>query len=208
MKRITKDKSDKIKSETANTRQTRSRKQINTKNSKLNKNESTETKKHKNAEIKPEPPLETKIKEPVDESIIPTKSLKTKREHATVKYESDIKEEKESPKKEKWEPPNWQQVLGNLREMRKNHDAPVDNMGCDKCMDESAPALTMRFQALVSLMLSSQTKDQVTHAAMQRLIAHGLTVANILETSDEKLGELIYPVGFWKVLCLLFIGFE
>lgn len=48
-------------------------------------------------------------------------------------------------------------------------------------------------------MLSSQTKDQVTYAAMERLRKHGLTVQKILEIPDEKLGELIYPVGFWKV---------
>lgn len=48
-------------------------------------------------------------------------------------------------------------------------------------------------------MLSSQTRDEVTHAASQRLIEHGLTVDNILNTSDEKIGELIYPAGFWKV---------
>lgn len=52
---------------------------------------------------------------------------------------------------------------------------------------------------LVSLMLSSQTKDQVTAAAMQKLRAHGCTVENILATDDEKLGKLIYPVGFWRV---------
>lgn len=56
----------------------------------------------------------------------------------------------------------------------------------------------MRFQALISLMLSSQTKDQITHAAMQKLITHGLTVQNILETPDKKIEELIYPVSFWK----------
>ena len=33
---------------------------------------------------------------------------------------------------------------------------------------------------------------------MTRLKDHGLTIDNILATSDEKLGELIYPVGFWK----------
>lgn len=49
-------------------------------------------------------------------------------------------------------------------------------------------------------MLSSQTRDEVTHAASQRLIEHGLTVDNILNTPDEKIGELIYPAGFWKVL--------
>ena len=48
-------------------------------------------------------------------------------------------------------------------------------------------------------MLSSQTKDQVTHAAMGRLKKHGLTVENVLNTDDETFGKLIYPVGFWKV---------
>ena len=48
-------------------------------------------------------------------------------------------------------------------------------------------------------MLSSQTKDEVNFAAMQRLRCHGLTVDSILEMSDKTLGELIYPVGFWKV---------
>lgn len=49
-------------------------------------------------------------------------------------------------------------------------------------------------------MLSSQTKDQVTFAAMERLIARGCcTVDGILALSDEELGKLIYPVGFWKV---------
>lgn len=57
-----------------------------------------------------------------------------------------------------------------------------------------------RFQVLVSLMLSSQTRDQVTAAAMQKLRAHGCTVENILTTDDEALGKLIYPVGFWRVM--------
>ena len=59
----------------------------------------------------------------------------------------------------------------------------------------------MRFHCLVSLMLSSQTKDQVNAAAMVRLKDHGLTVSNILKTDDKQLGELIYPVGFWRVSC-------
>lgn len=56
-----------------------------------------------------------------------------------------------------------------------------------------------RYQALLSLMLSSQTKDQVTAGAMQRLRARGLTVDSILQTDDRTLGTLIYPVGFWRV---------
>lgn len=64
-----------------------------------------------------------------------------------------------------------------------------------------------RFQVLVSLMLSSQTKDQVTAAAMQKLRAHGCTVENILNTDDKRLGELIYPVGFWRVTPVSFLPF-
>lgn len=56
-----------------------------------------------------------------------------------------------------------------------------------------------RYQVLLSLMLSSQTKDQVTAGAMQRLRARGLTVDSILQTDDSTLGTLIYPVGFWRV---------
>ena len=35
-------------------------------------------------------------------------------------------------------------------------------------------------------------------AAMQRLRSHGLTVDSILEMDDKTLGDLIYPVGFWR----------
>jgi len=57
-----------------------------------------------------------------------------------------------------------------------------------------------RYQVLLSLMLSSQTKDQITSAAVARLRAHGCNIDKILATPDKKLGELIYPVGFWKVI--------
>lgn len=56
-------------------------------------------------------------------------------------------------------------------------------------------------------MLSSQTKDQITHAAMLRLREHGCTLPNIITTSEEDLGKLIYPVSFWRVLqhCIIII---
>lgn len=57
-------------------------------------------------------------------------------------------------------------------------------------------------------MLSSQTKDEVNYSAMHRLKLHGLTIDNILETSDELLGKLIYPVGFWNVIILYIIYFN
>lgn len=53
-----------------------------------------------------------------------------------------------------------------IKSMRQGADAPVDLMGCHTCADRNADPKTFRFQTLVALMLSSQTKDQVTSAAM------------------------------------------
>jgi len=97
-----------------------------------------------------------------------------------------------------YEPENWNLVYNNILEMRKDLTAPVDSMGCERAHDENAEPKVQRFQCLVSLMLSSQTKDEVNFAAMTRLKDHGLTVENLLQTNDDKLGKLIYPVGFWK----------
>ncbi|XP_067859567.1 endonuclease III-like protein 1 [Heptranchias perlo] len=98
----------------------------------------------------------------------------------------------------KWEPKDWKEQLDNIREMRKGRDAPVDHMGAEQCFDKTAAPEVMRYQVLLSLMLSSQTKDHVTFAAMKQLRDHGLTVENILKMEDKTLGELIYPVGFWR----------
>lgn len=56
-----------------------------------------------------------------------------------------------------------------------------------------------RYQVLLALMLSSQTKDQVTSAAMLRLRQRGLSVDSVLQMDEETLGQIIYPVGFWRV---------
>ncbi|KAK7003298.1 endonuclease III-like protein 1 [Biomphalaria glabrata] len=108
-------------------------------------------------------------------------------------YQNDVCESKSS-----WRPYQWLEQLSNIREMRKSRDAPVDTMGCDVISDSKAPPKDYRYQVLLSLMLSSQTKDQVTSAAMGRLREHGCNVSNILSTSDDVLGQLIYPAGFWK----------
>lgn len=62
-----------------------------------------------------------------------------------------------------------------------------------------------RYQALVSLMLKSHTKEPVLKAAMERLLHHGCTVAKILETPKEKLEELLKPVIFYKVSIEIFL---
>ncbi|KAH9498386.1 hypothetical protein Btru_008142, partial [Bulinus truncatus] len=103
-----------------------------------------------------------------------------------------------SQNKSEWQPPKWLEQLRNITEMRKSRDAPVDTMGCDVISDSNASPEVFRYQVLLSLMLSSQTKDQVTSAAMGRLREHGCNISHILSTSDDVLGQLIYPAGFWK----------
>ncbi|KAE9538094.1 hypothetical protein AGLY_006066 [Aphis glycines] len=116
-----------------------------------------------------------------------------KRRHLTIKSDAN-----ENNSNSDWKPPNWEKTLDNIRKMRKDNVAPVDNMGCDQAADLNESPEVIRYHVLISLMLSSQTKDEVNFAAMQRLKQHGLTVDKILEISDKNLGELIYPVGFWK----------
>lgn len=52
----------------------------------------------------------------------------------------------------------------------------------------------------MSLLFSSQTKDEVTSAAVDRLKAYpgGLNPQNMLTTSTDTLEELIKPVGFFR----------
>jgi endonuclease-3 len=57
---------------------------------------------------------------------------------------------------------------------------------------------TSRYQSLIGLMLSAQTKDSITDAALTKLRKHGCTVEEILATSKDDLEKLIYPVGFYK----------
>lgn len=98
----------------------------------------------------------------------------------------------------KVEPPaNWEEVLEGIRKMRYSEDAPVDSMGCEKA-GSLLPPKERRFAVLVSSLLSSQTKDEVTHGAVQRLSQKGLLAADaIVKTDEASIASLIYPVGFY-----------
>lgn len=129
-------------------------------------------------------------------------------------------------------PAHWEEVYDAVREMRKDGGAPVDTMGCERLADPSMsakvwtstlplspplsspspsplPILTnppspqdQRFQTLLALMLSSQTRDAVTASTMHTLqhsLPGGLTLASILATSPQTLTALIRPVGFHNV---------
>lgn len=86
-----------------------------------------------------------------------------------------------------------------IKEMRLRIPAPVDTVGCERLAQRDVPPKVKRFQHLIALMMSSQTKDQVTGEAMRRLqteLPGGLTLESILEVSPARLNELIGQVGF------------
>lgn len=89
--------------------------------------------------------------QPERKSMLTRNASPKKRQH--IKLEHDIpptkikKEPKDDTKEDismksdsEWQvkgaPLNWEVVLNNLRDMRKNKDAPVDHMGSQMCRDE------------------------------------------------------------------------
>lgn len=64
-------------------------------------------------------------------------------------------------------PPNWEEIYTLTREMRNENVAPVDTMGCESLAEKNRSPRDRRFQTLIALMLSSQTKDTVTAPVMR-----------------------------------------
>ena len=54
------------------------------------------------------------------------------------------------------------------------------------------------FKVLVATILSARTKDETTAAASTRLFAAAPDLAALAARSEEKIANLIYPVGFYK----------
>jgi endonuclease-3 len=109
-------------------------------------------------------------------------------------------EDKDSSKQQRqYHPPkeDWESIYRLVEELRADRTAPVDTDGSEALPQKHLGPQVYRFQVLIALMLSSQTKDAVVGDAMHQLQQHGLTVANIRNnTSFDQLNQLIGKVGF------------
>lgn len=77
-----------------------------------------------------------KVKEEaVDDKALLMSPRKSRRGRLKVEYEDEGVE----LKRERWEPCDWRTQLSFIREMRSKRDAPVDQMGAEKCYDTEAP---------------------------------------------------------------------
>ncbi|KAL3693824.1 hypothetical protein R1sor_007475 [Riccia sorocarpa] len=99
-------------------------------------------------------------------------------------------------------PSDWERILEEVRIMRINRDAPVDLFGSGQLIDRSKDAETQKFHVLIAAMLSTQTRDSITAAAMKRLhaVPGGLTPQRVADDdlTLETLEELLKPVGFYR----------
>ncbi|KNG45784.1 dna glycosylase [Stemphylium lycopersici] len=140
------------------------------------------------------------VKREVEESSIaaiasPQKDIKVKKARR-----APAKKTKASDGSVKIEPPaNWEEIYALTREMRNENVAPVDTMGCESLADRSKSPRDQRFQTLVALMLSSQTKDTVTAPVMrgmQENMPGGFNLESVLALEPAQLNAFINKVGF------------
>ncbi|PVF99013.1 DNA glycosylase [Serendipita vermifera] len=107
-------------------------------------------------------------------------------------------------------PPNWEIIYRAIQQMRKGRPAAVDTMGCHMpLLDKRMDPKKRRFITLVALMLSAQTKDEVTWAAIQKLQAafrpddpidgeEYFTLEAVRAAPIEVIENCINKVGFWR----------
>lgn len=90
---------------------------------------------------------------------------------------------------------DWEEVYNKISIMRSQMTAPVDTEGAATLGEDTDPKI-FRFQTLVGLMLSSQTRDPVTARKMRYLIDKGLSIDSIIKISESELAEDLHGVSF------------
>ncbi|KAJ2157251.1 alpha,alpha-trehalase nth1 [Coemansia sp. RSA 552] len=96
---------------------------------------------------------------------------------------------------------DWDVVLDRIKEYRAAHEAPVDTVGCEALTEEEKDPKLRRFRSLISLMLSAQTKDEITADAVRTLsnrLSGGLTPRALSEAPIDLIHECVRRVGFWQ----------
>ena len=112
-----------------------------------------------------------------------------------------VRTEQSLPKSEEQQkqplPKDFHEIYKLVKELREDKNAPVDSDGPQALAETHLGEKVYRFQILISLMLSSQTKDAMVGEAIRGLQKHGLNVQNIhSNTTSEQLNKFIYKVGF------------
>lgn len=86
---------------------------------------------------------------------------------------------------------NINKVIKILKRESKKWDVPVVNL--------TAVSTRNPFKVLISTILSLRTKDETTAVASKRLFSKSSTPEEMIKLGEKRIGELIYPVGFYNV---------
>eukprot|EP00026_Physarum_polycephalum_P012901 Phypoly_transcript_13249.p1 GENE.Phypoly_transcript_13249~~Phypoly_transcript_13249.p1 ORF type:complete len:336 (+),score=63.96 Phypoly_transcript_13249:42-1010(+) len=145
------------------------------------------------------PPLSSRRKRKhVEVEFEPEKQNQVEETKEIKRLEKEIKKEFSATKNNKIK--LWLSQAEKISEFRnKNKGAPVDDYGAEAIPEGKGK--TFRYETLVSLMLSSQTKDQITARAVQSLkskLNGGLTVDSVRKADEATLASLIKPVSFYQ----------
>lgn len=89
------------------------------------------------------------------------------------------------------------EIYKKIKQQREEITAPVDTLGC-ACVGEGTDAETKKYHILIALLLSSQTRDEVTHAAVAALNRElgGLTPRSICSAPADLVHDCIKRVGY------------
>lgn len=97
-----------------------------------------------------------------------------------------------------------EKIFETIRKQRIVTKAPVDTMGCT-CIPETSNQEEKKFRILMMLMLSPQTKDEITYETVHNLnkillekSANGISTSTISELSLDFLEEKIKKVNFYR----------
>jgi endonuclease III len=94
-------------------------------------------------------------------------------------------------------PDDWRAIWSLVEELRRDQTAPCDVSGCEALPDGTLSPAIFRFQVLLSLMLSSQTKDAVVGAAVRAMQRDEVaTVAALSVMAPTTLNPYINKCSF------------
>lgn len=177
---------------------------------------------HREIEVEHQPAAVVFVEDRLDD-LPDSPTLDTSLDQDGLEEEKDVDDDAKPHEKgtrARRKPKDWRAAYDAIARMRESGpaaNAPVDTMGCHMLGKEfEHDPVVFRFTTLVSLMLSSQTKDEVTAKAVRRLQDHfadkgGLTIANMAAETEDSIRSIIYGVGFhnrkasylWKTANLL-----
>ncbi|XP_074596622.1 nth-like DNA glycosylase 1 [Brevipalpus obovatus] len=156
---------------------------------------------HPEEDIKPVDikPVDIKVESKVD--VKPVKAVRGRKKQIKVKDEEGSGDSQrtapQSESTDKFEPPNWRQIVDGIYKMKDIHSAPVDEMPWSRVEKPSKANKPQRFRILVGLVLSPQTNDKTTTKALDTLNDLGLLNVEAMAKMDPaKLSEIIKAVNF------------